>query len=84
MSGHTGVLGAGPIEEPEVRFTEMVGVEEEGQEEDAVDYSLAADPIPDGAGQENSRVSRSRVKDLGVDPLHDLKRGAPLHVGHQS
>ena len=65
--GHIGLL------EPEVRFTEMVGVEEGGEEEDVVDYSLGTDPITDEAEQETGRVSRSRVKDFGLDPLHDLK-----------
>ena len=55
----------------------MVGVEEGGDEEDAVDYSLGTDPIPDEAERETGRMSRSRVKDFGLDPLHDLKEEEP-------
>ena len=75
--GQARVSGASPVEDPEVRFTEMVGVEEGAQEEGAVDYSLAADPILSDAVLESIRMSRSRVRDLGVDPLHDLKEEEP-------
>ena len=37
--------------EPEVSCLEMVGVEEGGDDEDAVDYDQGADPISDEVGR---------------------------------
>ena len=59
--------------EPKVSCSEMVGVEEGGDDKDAVDYDQGADPVPDEVGRVEGRVSRSRAWSIGLDPLHDPK-----------
>ena len=54
----------------------MVGVEEGGDDDfddDTADESLGADPVHEGVGCVEGRLSRSRARSLGLDPLHDIK-----------
>ena len=77
VAGQAEVSGASPIDDPEVRFTELVGVEEGGQDEDAVDYSLANDPIISNADLEGIRANRAGVRAQVMDPLHPIPDEEP-------
>ena len=69
VTGQAEVSGISAIAEPEMQFTEMVGVEEGGQEEGAIDYNLADDPIISDADLEVIRVNRAGVRVQVMDPI---------------
>ena len=75
--------GISTTAEPEVQFTEMVGVEEGSQDEAAVDltsainYSLADDPIINDADLGAIRVNRVGVRAKVMDPIRPIPDEEP-------
>ena len=64
-----------PMLPPEVEIIEMVGVEEGGDDDDdddTADESLGVDPVHEKVGRVAGRLSRSRARSLGLDPLHNI------------